>query len=67
MSFHWLQRLGFKQVALNATEYVLNYEDEQARDLMGAAVLKMIKLRVKPLIIETASLRSLPYGLCRVS
>ncbi|MEM4610226.1 MAG: metallophosphoesterase family protein [Thermoproteota archaeon] len=62
---HWLQRLGFKQVALHATEYVLNYEDEKARDLMGTAVLKMIKLRVKPLIIGTASPRSLPYGLCR--
>ncbi|MEM4169662.1 MAG: hypothetical protein QXY99_06205 [Thermoproteota archaeon] len=32
---HWLQKLGFKQVALHATEYVLNYEDEKVRDLWG--------------------------------
>jgi len=63
LDLQWLRRLGFGQVALHATEYVLSRDDELSMKLMGVALTKMKELGAQPLIIGIASPRSLSYEL----
>jgi len=65
----WLKRLGFKQVALHATEYIIlrskKYSKlkirEIAEDLYGVALLKIRReIMAQPLIIGAMSPRSFP-------
>ncbi len=62
----WLKKLGFKQVALHATEYVLDYKDEFARELYGGALLRIIRvIKAQPLVIGAMSPKSFPLVLYR--
>lgn len=61
----WLKRLGFKRVGLHATEYILNYDEELARDLYGKALEEMIRMRMQPLVIGVMGPKSFPPLLYR--
>ncbi|MBO3842901.1 MAG: hypothetical protein FGF48_10900, partial [Candidatus Brockarchaeota archaeon] len=58
----WLNRMGFKRVGLHATEYILNYDEEPARELYGKALEEMTRMRMQPLVIGVMGPKSfLPY------
>lgn len=67
----WLERLGFKQVALHATEYVLSSKPmaddadiitNAARNLYGIAMHKILtEMKARPLVIGVMSPRSFPF------
>ncbi|MBO3832901.1 MAG: metallophosphoesterase [Candidatus Brockarchaeota archaeon] len=61
----WLNRLGFKRVGLHATEYILNYDEEPARELYGKALEEMIRMRMQPLVIGVMGPKSFPPLLYR--
>lgn len=71
----WLKRIGFKQVALHATEYIVLHSSkysklrkirEIAEDLYGVALLKIRReIEAQPLIIGVMSPRSFPSLLYR--
>jgi hypothetical protein len=47
----WLKKLGFRRIGLHATEYILHYDEEPARDLYGKALEEIIRMRAQPLVI----------------
>jgi len=61
----WLKKLGFKRIGLHATEYILHYDEELARDLYGKALEEMIRMRAQPLVIGVMGPKSFPPLLYR--